>query len=603
MVVYMLKNIFRKKTLTIRFQILFVCLFSMLIMQLLLIFNYNHFKEMKITTNSNYFSDLISQMSESVELNCSYLNGMVENIAYSNDVQNYLSTEDKSYIKKHYNEVKDFITPFADINDGIKDIAVIGTSNKYVNLNADINDLQKIIPEIPEKALWYYTGQHDIRMIPYKKYKYFVIGANVYSTSDFTRKDKIGTILITFNMKSIFGFGQNQKNEELPEMLIYDRKNQLAYSSVTSKDIETSYKTYFDKNGTGIDDVITQNTESYYIKTGRFESLNGKIVFLIPKAELMKGMDKIRIQTFIIFLVILIFMIILSLIVTNNIVIPIKQFMDYLKKVGHGDLRMMKQPINLNGAAEIIVMSEEFNKMMEEINDLSHRLVKTSTRLYESELAKRQAELEFMYSQINPHFLFNTLETIKGCAVDEDANKTFQMINSLGTMFRYCVRSGNVVSIREEVNVINSYMLLQKNRFGAKLNFICNINEELNAAAIPKMILQPLIENAVIHGIEDKGAITVWLEGSIINNIICINISDDGSGISPTQRNELIKNMNDITKTKHIGISNVNKRIKYIYGDEYGIEIKAADGQGFSVCIRFPYEKMQPHDQSGVLND
>ena len=581
-----------RKNLSIRFQILSVCLFSLLIMQVLLLINYYQIKEMKISNNSSYFSDLIGQLSDSVVLNCTYLNGMVENIAYSKVVQEYLESDDKSYIQSRYTDIKNFISPYANINYGIKDIAVIGIHDNYVNLNADINDLQKIVPEIPEKELWYYSGLNSIRMASNIKNEYLSVGANVYSISDLTRKEKIGTVIITFNMNSIFGFSQNQKNTKLPDMLIYDRNNQLIYTDV-EEGVNTSYSQYFDEDGNGIAASIKENAMTFYIKTGHLEYLNGKVVFLIPEEELMEGLDSVRQSTLIIFLVIFLCMFTLSFMVTKNIVIPIKQFMDYLIKVRRGDLRMMKQPVQLKGASEIIIMSEEFNRMMIEITDLNHRLINTSARLYESELAKKQSELEYLHSQINPHFLFNTLESIKGRALEEEAGNTFQMINSLGKMFRYCVRYGNVVSLHEEINIINSYMFLQKSRFGSKLNYICNMEEDMYEASIPKMILQPLIENAVVHGIEEKGAVTVWLEGEMNNGILCFYVRDDGEGVDEESRIELVRMMEDKSTTNHIGISNVHKRIQYIYGDDYGIDIEATNGNGFCISIKFPYEKVK----------
>jgi len=576
-------------------------------MQVLLLVNYYQFREMQISNNSKYFSDLIVQLSDSVALNCTYLNGMVENIAYSSVVQDYLESDDESYIRTQYTSIKNFISPYANINYGIKDIAVIGAEGNYVNLNADINDLQKIVAEIPEKQLWYYTGINSIRMASNNNNEYLSVGANVYSISDLTRKEKIGTVIITFHMKSIFGFSQYQKSTKMPDMLIYDRNNQLIYNG-NKAGLDTSYSQYFDEDGNEIAATIKQDSKTFYIKTGQLEYLNGKVVFLIPEEELMEGLAGIQQRTLIIFLVILACMITLSLMVTKNIVVPIKQFMNYLIKVGRGDLRMMKQSVQLKGASEIIIMSEEFNRMMGEIVELNHRLVNTSARLYESELAKQQSELEYLYSQINPHFLFNTLETIKGHALEEEAENTFQMINSLGKMFRYCVRSGNVVSLQEEINVINSYMLLQKSRFGAKLNYICNIKEDLYQAAIPKMILQPLIENAVIHGIEENGAITVWLEAEIVvspphlhlaesNNILCFYVKDDGEGVDEEHRRELLRMMNDESTTRHIGISNVHKRLQHIYGDKYGVDIEATNGNGFCISIKFPYEKVKQYLQ------
>jgi Predicted signal transduction protein with a C-terminal ATPase domain len=592
-----MKKLMEKKGhLSIRFQILFVCILSLLIMQIILMVSYYQFREAKIEANNKYFSNLITQMSDSVEVNCTYLNGMVRNIAYSKVVQEYLETKDISYLQSHYKDVKNFIIPFADINEGIKDIAVIGTQGNVVNINIDNQVIQNIAEEIPEKRLWYYTGQHMINLNGLE-YNLFTVGANVYSTDEFTRKEKMGTVLITFNMKSIFGLSGNQVNSRMPSMLIYDRNKKLVYSS-TDKEIPSEFDAYFDRHGVEKANTIKVDKKIYYIKTGSFRSMGGKVVFVITRKGLISGLESTRFKTILISAIVFVFMLLLSLFVTNNIVVPIRQFVNYLNKVGQGDLRMMKQPVKLSGATELIIMSDKFNRMMEEINDLNHRLVNTSTRLYESELAKKQAELEYMYSQINPHFLFNTLETIKGCAVEEEADKTFQMINSLGKMFRYCVRSGNIVSVEEEIKVIDSYMYLQKIRFGSKLNFISQIDHGIYSAAIPKMILQPLIENAVIHGMEEEGKATVWLSAKEENNIIYFYVQDDGVGIEETKRLEIIEKMNQQVNNSHIGISNVNYRLKHIYGDQYGVDINKMSESGFCISINFPYERLQKYDQS-----
>lgn len=581
----------KKKMLSVRFQILLVCILSMLLMQIMLIVSYYQFREMKIETNSQHFSDWITQMAESVELNCSYLNGMVENIAYSQLVQDYLESNDSEYLLKQHDNVKNFIIPFAELNDGIKDIAIIRNNGSVININADINDIKGLVGEIPEKTLWYYTGINNIVMNNNNNELYFTVGTNVYSTSDFKRKEKMGTVLISFNMKSIFGFTQYQKNEDFPGMLIYDRNNQLFYSN-TQEGITTTYESYFDHNGSEKAEIIKLKGVTYYIKTGKLDSLGGKIVLLIPKAELMQGLELLQEKMVMMSIITFILILLLSIYVTNNVVVPMKHFMTYLKKVGHGDLRMMKQPIKLKGATEMQIMSEEFNLMMEEINDLTHRLVSTTSRLYESEIDKKQSELEYMYSQINPHFLFNTLESIKGCAVDEEAEKTFDMVNSLGKMFRYCVRGGNIVSLMEEINVVNSYMHLQKIRFGNKLNFICSVSENLYQAAIPKMILQPLLENAVIHGVEANGAVTIWLEGELQGSILYFSIRDDGADLGEEKLQELQKNLKEKSNTAHVGISNVNNRLNYIYGEEYGVEIETRKGCGFCISLRFPYEEI-----------
>lgn len=593
-----MRRVLKGRTLSIKVQILMICILCLFIMQVILMVNYNQFKQMKIAANSKYFSDLIIQMKESVELNCTYLNGMVENIAYNDTVQKYLEEDEITYRSKHYEEVMNFMKPFADLNKGIKDIAIIDNNGKVLNINGDIDTILEVAEEIPENTLWYYTKLHNFKI--YKvQYPLFSIGARVYSITDFTNKEKIGTVLISFNMDSIFGFGHNEKNSKLPDMLIFDRAQNLVYSSI-DQTVISSYDNYFDENGNERTESVKADSKVYYIKTGTVETNGIKIVYLIPKEELLKGLDSIRTTTIIICVAVFGFMLFISILVTNNIVIPLKQFMTHINKLGDGDLRMIQQPIRLHGAAEITIMSQEFNQMMEEINDLNHRLVSTSSRLYEAELAKKQAELEYFYSQVNPHFLFNTLETIKGCAVEENADQTFHMINSLGKMFRYCVRGGNVVRVEEELNVINSYMYLQKIRFGSRLEFVCNVKEEMYSLVIPKMILQPLIENAVIHGIEEKDAIQVELKGRIEKDTVFFYVCDDGAGIEESKREELVNSLNQMDSTSSIGLKNVNKRLKYIYGEEFGLKIEDTSHRGFCVSIHLPCSKQSEFGDSNM---
>lgn len=575
-----------KKEVSIKFQIMMICVLCFVIMQGIIMLNYYNFKKMKIEANNNYFSDLITQLTESVELNCTYLNGMVENVAYSKIVQEYLENNDFDQRIYYYEEIRDFIIPLANINRGIKDIAIIDNQDNVINFNGDNSRVLAIAKEIPENVLWHYTGLHDF-YINRVKYPLFSIGANVYSTTDFTRKERIGTVLISFKMDSIFGFGQNEKSEKLPDMIIYDKNKQLVYSSIKDLDM-TEYSNYFDQEGNEKAGSLKFEKERYYIKTGDIATNGVKIVYLIPNEELLRGFNTTRIFALVISIAVFGIMLLLAKMVTNNIVVPLRQFMRHLNKVGDGDLRMIQNQVKLSGASELIILSNEFNKMMAEINDLNHRLVKTSTRLYESELAKKQSELEYLYSQINPHFIFNTLETIKGSAVEENAKQTFEMINSLGKIFRYCVRGGNVVTVEEELKVINSYMLLQKIRYSSRLTFFCNVDQQYFLCEIPKMILQPLVENAVVHGLEEKGELTVWIETTMKDNKLYFYVRDDGDGIDEKKRKELIDNLNKKIQTNSIGINNVNSRLKNIYGEEYGVCIEDTRQEGFCVSLCLP---------------
>lgn len=581
---------------SMRVQMVIVCIISMAVMQAMLISNYFQFRELKIQDNRVRFQELLTQVTSSVELNCTYLNDILEQIAYNSEVQDFLENTDLDYRRQHQEQIISLLNSMAKLRSGIKDIAIVDDAGNCTNLNGNIYQMRELAERIPEKCLYYYTGENEIMiMSSSRKVDCFTVGVQVYSTSDFTRKEKMGTVLISFNKPCVFSFAGYGAEGELPDMLVFDREKKLVYSSM-KEELGTAYEFYFDSEGQTLVEEVVQDGHTYYIETGDLEMLGGKIVFLISQKETLSGMEKLQ-ERLVIFAVLdIIVMLSLCLTVMNRIVHPLNQFMDWLSELRNGNLKLMKQPILLKGATEMEVMAEQFNGMMQEINELTHHLTDTTSRLYESELEKRQAELEYMYSQINPHFLFNTLESIKGCAIEEEAKRTFGMVNALGKIFRYCVRSRNMVTLREEISVADSYMYLQQIRFEERLVYYNRVEKRILDAVIPKMILQPLLENAVIHGVEEDGASVIWLDGWISGDAITLTVTDDGSGVSREKMAELQSRMKEKGKPSHIGISNIYNRLKYVYGEGYGLELMDKES-GFGIKIRIPAEGGQAKEE------
>lgn len=585
------KRRMRKIMGSIRGQMVLICAGSMLFMQILLVSNYYQYRQMIMQDNSSRFQELLTQICVSVEENCTYLNNIVEQIAYSGEVQRFLETDDPEYRREHFEQVLSLLNSMAELKYGIKDIAVLDSQGNCLNLNGNIYQMRELALKIPEKQLYYYTGQNRLQMVPSaRKIDCFTVGTQVYSTSDFTRKGKLGTVLVSVNNSCIFSFARYKGAEELPDMLIYDRDKKLAYSSVP-KELDTSYDLYFDGQENGNQKKVVLGDEIYYMQTADLEMLGGKIVFLISHKELFSGAEKLQRRLSIFILLDAVVMAALFFLVLRRIINPVNQFMGYLSELKNGNFKLMKQPVVLSGAAEIEVMAEQFNDMMREINGLTHRLVDTTSRLYESKIEKQQAELEYMYSQINPHFLFNTLESIKGCAIEEDAGRTFGMVNALGRMFHYCVRSQSKVKLEEELRVVDSYMHLQQIRFEERLTFYNRVDAGLGKAIIPKMILQPLLENAVVHGMEQNKAVTVWLDAEVTDGILCLSVTDDGEILEEEKMETIQNGLNEKSRSSHIGMSNVHNRLKYIYGEEFGLFLDRERKRGFRVIIRMPFDE------------
>jgi sensor histidine kinase YesM len=203
------------------------------------------------------------------------------------------------------------------------------------------------------------------------------------------------------------------------------------------------------------------------------------------------------------------------------------------------------------------------------------------------------AKLDLLQSQINPHFLFNTLNVISGMAELEDAETTNKMIKSLSHLFRYNLRtSSQFVSLSQEISIIDDYMYLQKMRFGSRLMYIKNIAADLDTTSItvPAFLLQPVVENSIVHGIahiEDGGRIE--LSAYKKDNTLYIKVMDTGAGMSRDKVDEL--NAKSISVTQEhagIGLYNVQKRINSLYNDsEVIVESTMNKGTTVTICIRY----------------
>jgi len=241
-----------------------------------------------------------------------------------------------------------------------------------------------------------------------------------------------------------------------------------------------------------------------------------------------------------------------------------------------------------------------FSPLAPVFSDLQLLLEKLKTLVLRESTAvlmKKQAELDALQSQINPHFLYNTLDTIRGQAEVHGLSDIGQMSLSLSKLFRYSISNHNsFVFLREELDNIENYLLIQHLRFGDKFEKISRIEEDALQYKVPKLLIQPLVENAVHHGLEPKlerGSLVI--SAYITQSQLIINVQDNGVGIPPEKLvsiNETLAGNASAIRNKDkgvsIGMTNVNARIKLLFGDDYGITVFSTLGAGTNVQISLP---------------
>jgi two-component system sensor histidine kinase YesM len=235
---------------------------------------------------------------------------------------------------------------------------------------------------------------------------------------------------------------------------------------------------------------------------------------------------------------------------------------------------------------------DEFSYLFNRYNKLLQQIKALIDKLYVTELRKKEAELKTLQAQINPHFLYNTLDSINWLAINHDVPEISSMVTSLSDFFRYSLSKGrNIIPLRDELKQVESYLDIQQFRFQDKLEYeLEDVEPRLLAEClVVKLSIQPLVENAIIHGIQQrrgKGRIRIRVTSE--HEVLFVYVFDDGIGADPERLNGLLTGQQPGSQS--YGIRNVHSRIQQFFGEAYGIRYYAntEDPSGLLAMVRFP---------------
>ncbi|WP_338533643.1 histidine kinase [Paenibacillus peoriae] len=253
----------------------------------------------------------------------------------------------------------------------------------------------------------------------------------------------------------------------------------------------------------------------------------------------------------------------------------------------HGDI----EPVDIPVSGRI----DEIGRLETHFVNMTGRIREHIKTEYNMKLEKQTAELKALQAQINPHFLQNTLQMVGGMIYDKKPKEGYKIIKSLSAMFRYVIREPeNMTSLRVEIGHLEHYMQIQKERYDSRLAYTFIADEEIMECRIPKLTLQPIVENSFFHGLDTKpGDWRINVEIRHESEQIVIRVRDNGVGISTVRLEEIRKELADRgglqTKGSRIGLYNVALRIRMHFGECYGVEVEQAPGGGMVVIVRMPY--------------
>lgn len=313
-----------------------------------------------------------------------------------------------------------------------------------------------------------------------------------------------------------------------------------------------------------------------------------KIIQVIPYENLALMTDRLINKVLFISIILLILILVGVFVFSSKITLPLRKLIKLMKKVENGN---MDVEIKFKGNDEIYLLGNEFNNMMSKQKLLMSKIAEEERALAEEQRKKDQIKIEMLMAQINPHFLFNTLNTIKWTAMMGATDTVTEMVSNLGTLLENSLNRGNeFIALKEELENVKSYIFIQKIRFGNLFTMEYNIQPDTENCLVPKFILQPLVENSIIHGVEniDKKGV-IGISASIDEEKLSICVEDNGAGIDDDNIKKLL-NSENLSKDRlsGIGLGNVNERVKLYYGDQYGIVINSVKSKGTRIYITIP---------------
>ena len=302
-------------------------------------------------------------------------------------------------------------------------------------------------------------------------------------------------------------------------------------------------------------------------------------------ARLREGLSR---QTNALILLSVAIMLLLSLILVlyanrfrRQISVPIASLTEKARRMGEGDYSASSVETEIT---ELQILDRSFDSMAEHINALLHQQIQNERSLH-------RAQLELLQAQINPHFLYNTLDSIAILAENHREEDVVAMVTSLSTFFRNSLSRGeDVISLRAELAQATSYLEIQQIRYSDILSYSIQVPEGIANIPVPKLILQPLIENALYHGVKNRrGRGTITITGEAAPDGIRLTVRDNGAGMSEAQLSQLRSGVYQETGTG-LGLNNVHQRIRLYCGTPYGLSFESELGQGSTVTIWLPPE-------------
>lgn len=541
------------------------------------------------SNTQSYTTELVKQVNKNLK---SYVSGMLyisDLVAGNPAVRQYLASDAAAGSAKEAElkrNLEDFLESMLISRTDIASVNVIGADGRLVS-------------GLRDQSLNPYT---DIRSMKWYRDAIQAGGANVISSSHVQPifKDRypwvvslsralmskdgqlsLGVFLVDLNFSVMNDMVKDIKLGQRGYLFIVDREGklvyhpqqQLIYSKLKTELIEQVLAV---QNGT----FTSHEGSESRMYTVQDTGFGWKIVGVSYVSELVANQDRMRLSFVFLGLVCIAIAILIAVYLSRRVTRPVRQLEKYMKEVEQGNFDLH---VPVPKTIEIGRLARAFNLMVGRIKELMRETIAVQEQ-------KRQSELSALQAQINPHFLYNTLDSIVWMAESDKPKEVIVMTSALAKLLRASISKGEeLVRIGNEIEHIESYLKIQKMRYSDKLDYLIEVDESVRHYLTIKVILQPIVENAIYHGIKKKrgqGWIAVTSEETDAD--ILLHVEDNGGGMDEETLRTLLLPTARRPEGKGVGVRNVHERLQLYFGAQYGLSYASVPGEGTKATIRFP---------------
>lgn len=544
-----------------------------------------------------YTRQLTGQVNSDIDSYINYMENISSMLAENSDVQKFLFGSGVQAEEAGEQLMSQFATVLNSRSDiynlGILQAngkALFNKGNSYINSYVDISQLAWYKEAVENKDSICLSSAHVQHVISGERP--WVITLSRY-IPDQTGKKEGGVLFVDLNYSAIRKLCDDSSVGKKGYIFIIDKEGNIVYHP-------QQQQLYNELQTENIEEVM--NCTSDYLELGkgdskklytvsRSEKTGWTVVSCSYTSELLKRSNQAQ-ELYMLMAVILVAVaLIISSIVSKGITRPIHKLQSSMALIQEGDFQAGN--VEVDSRNEIGSLTETFNVMTQKIQELMVQII-------EEQQAKRKSELKALQSQINPHFLYNTLDSIIWMAEEGKNEEVVVMTASLAKLFRQIINNEEEeISIFQEVEYCRNYLIIQKMRYKDKLEFEIDLDPDIKGEKIIKLVLQPLIENAIYHGLkykESKGMLI--LKGYGLEDDIIFEIIDNGVGMDQDTMEHIFERHKVNYRSNGVGVHNVERRIRLSYGQEYGISYKSKLGEGTVATVKIPKERRDVHEKA-----